>query len=164
MDKEFALNHAPNSPLVDGLEHYRRVGYANIDQGRWYYMTYDDYNDLIVEIEEKHPDHLVGQALKKKLRYPGPEDPVQWTPLAHYVFLISPAMMEHDGYKFYEYVDDQNVEMTGGRSHHDRRLSPDVVRRKRFVLSSHLRTENRPRRQTRRRLRRCSRKGNSRRK
>jgi hypothetical protein len=111
---EIAFGHAPNVPLSDHLEHYRRVGYANIDQGRWYYMTYDGRNDFIVEIEEKNNDHILGKTVAIKLRVPEPGFPIGWTIPEEYTFLISPAMMEFDGYEFYEYVDDQNVEMTGG--------------------------------------------------
>ena len=109
---ELALEHAPIVPLSDQLDHYRSVDFTNIDSNRFYYMTYDPFNEYIVEIDNKSESDLLGFAFARRSLHPiGP-----WSPLDEYAFYVTPEMMEF-GYKFYDYSAplNSNVNMNGGR-------------------------------------------------
>ena len=76
-------------------------------------MTYDPFNEYIVEIDNKYESDLLGFAFARRSLHPmGP-----WIPLDEYAFNLTPEIMEMDRYKFYDYSAplNSNVNMNGGR-------------------------------------------------
>jgi len=82
MDEGFAVDHAPNVPLADGLENYSQVVFDNLEWDEWYYvMDRDEGYNYIVYITRRGDDPEPAQfvrLLKKYRRFPG-EDEFEWT-------------------------------------------------------------------------------------
>ena len=54
MEEDFAFNHSPNSPLWDTLEHYHKVNFENLEEGKYYYFKNGNFiEDYIVQVVRK---------------------------------------------------------------------------------------------------------------
>jgi hypothetical protein len=109
MDEGFAVDHAPNVPLMDGLENYSQVAFENIEWDEWYYvMDTDDGVNYIVYItrhgDDPEPADFV-RVLRKYRRIPG-DDEFDWTDDEH-EYVLDKDDIDAGVYVFYIYAPGQ---------------------------------------------------------
>ena len=125
MNKEDALDHAPNSPQWGNLEHYREVGFDNLEEGKYYYFKNGNFfEDYIVHVTNKLNNRVNGDLIYKRRTVGFSQDPDteyeedQWMPVQFGVgYLRAPLASMNDqspggARKFYVY--DEDVEMQEG--------------------------------------------------
>jgi hypothetical protein len=109
MDEGFAVDHAPNVLLAEGLENYSQVAFENLEWDEWYYLIdTDDGVNYIVYItrrgDDPEPADFV-RVLRKYRRVPG-DDEFDWTDDEHEYVLDKDAIVAGT-YVFYIYAPGQ---------------------------------------------------------
>lgn len=138
MDKDFAVVHLPNQPLADDLPNLHRVTFANIDIGKWYYMsdTEVEFDSLVqgvyVDDDPNFKFVRIVWSQPRDLNFPWQEN------RDLFILCISDNQVDNETFKFYVYAEPQNnnVVMNGGRiqQHKSRRTkrSCRIKRRKTY--------------------------------
>ena len=125
MDKQDALDHAPNSPQWGNLEHYRMVDFPDIVEGKYYYFKNGNFiEDYIARVNNKLNNRVNGDLIYKRKTVGFSQDPDteyeddQWMPVQFGVgYLRVPLASMNDqapsgARQFFIY--DEDVVMEGG--------------------------------------------------
>jgi len=125
MDKQDALDHAPNSPQWGNLEHYRMVDFPDIVEGKYYYFKNGNFiEDYIARVNNKLNNRVNGDLIYKRKTVGFSQDPDteyeddQWMPVQFGVgYLRAPLASMNDqapsgARQFFIY--DEDVVMEGG--------------------------------------------------
>jgi hypothetical protein len=125
MDKEDALDHAPNSPNWGNLEHYHMVDFSDIVEGKYYYFKNgNSAEDYIARVNNKLNNEVNGDLIYKRRTVGFSQDPDteyeddQWMPVQFGVgYLRAPLASMNEqapsgARQFFIY--DEDVAMEGG--------------------------------------------------
>jgi len=127
MDKQEALEHAPNSPQWGNLPQYRMVEYPDIVEGKYYYYKHGNFiEDYIARVTNKLNNRVNGDLIYKRKTLGWSQDPDteyeedQWMPVQFGVgYLRAPLASMNDQAvggtrRFYVYDDDVMMVQNGG--------------------------------------------------